>query len=404
MAAGTAWTVEAARERLEAEGLRPAGRADRRPELVPLEGALGRVLAAPVAAAADLPPFDRALVDGWAVAGDDPGPRPVAGEVLMGRPAPPCPPGAAVAVPTGGVLPPGADRVVLREEADLRGDRVAFAAVPEAGANVLRRGADARSGETLLPAGHRLRPVDVALLAAAAVPAVAVWPAPRVALLSTGDELVPPGSPPGEARVPDANLPALAACLRRDGAVPVPLGVAPDEPAAIRRAVEVALGCDALLCTGGTSVGDRDFVPHVLAEALGCPPLFTRLALRPGRPTAAFVRDGFWAVALPGHPVSSLVVYELLVRPLVARAAGAASARSAEVCAVLAAPVVAPADLELAAPVRLEPRGEGDGWRAVPLAATSATLARFARLDGLVRCRPGVRLEAGTLVTVRRVD
>jgi molybdopterin molybdotransferase len=381
-------------------GALPAPAAEGPTEVVALASALGRVLAADVPCPGDLPPFDRSLVDGYAVrCGDGPRLR-LAGEVRMGQVAPSLPSGAAVYVPTGGMVPSGADAVVMKEEVAVADGWVHLRRPASPGDNVLRRGADARAGEVALPAGRRLRPSEIALLATVGVERVPVYPRPRIAVLSTGDELVPAGAARGPAQVPDSNGPALCAALVRDGAEPRFLGIVPDERPAVVRALDRALRDHAaLLCTGGSSVGERDFVQDALREVLGVPPLFGAVAIRPGRPTAAFVAGGRWAVALPGHAVSALVVYELLVREAVLRWGGETEPRPrgwAE--AVLAEGVHAPADRDLYVRVRLE---EG---RAVPLRGASAAVGNLARADGLLPCPAGRALEPGERVRVLLLD
>ena len=363
---------------------------------MPLQAALHRCLAEDVPAASDLPPFDRSLVDGYAVRCADGPALPLAGAVAMGRPAEPLPPGAAMAVPTGGMVPEGADAVVMQEEVRIQGGSVLLARRARPEENIVRRGADARAGAAALPAGRRIGPAEVAMLATVGATAVPVWPRPRIAVLSTGDELVAPGAPAAPGQVPDSNAPALCAALRRDGAEPRFLGVVPDDRAALEAALRGALDFDALLCSGGSSVGRHDFVPDVLAAVLGVPPLFSGIAIRPGRPTSAFVpRRGPWAVALPGHAVSALVVYELLVRDAVLALGGQRDPRPRGTAAArLGSAARAPADRDLYVRVRLE------GGTAVPLAGPSATIGNLARADGLVHVPAGTEAPAGAEVAV----
>jgi molybdopterin molybdotransferase len=232
------------------------------------------------------------------------------------------------------------------------------------------------------------------MLATVGAGQVWVFRRPRIAVLSTGDELVPAGARPAGGQVPDSNAPALAAALARDGAVAVPLGVAPDRREELVARVARGLAADALICTGGSSVGAEDYVQPVLADALGVPPLFSGIAVRPGRPTAVFVGGRGWAAALPGHAVSALVVYELLLRDAVRRWGGETRVPPrGQVQVRLDAPVRAPADRELVARVRLE------AGHALPLAGASATIGNLSGADGLVRCPAGGELAAGAMVT-----
>lgn len=382
-------TLDVAAARLLA-ALPPAPIAETR---VPLRAACGRVLSRPVRAPADLPPFDRSLVDGYALGADPPEQLPVSGAVRMGAAAPDLAPGTAVAVPTGGMLPAGTAAVVMLEHTRRAGAMLELLRRPRPEENVVRQGADARRGEMVLASGLRVRPEQVAMLATVGVRRLWVWCRPRVAVLSTGDELVAAGRSPGPGQVADSNAPALAAALARDGAVPLLLGVAPDRRAELAVLVARGLQADALICTGGSSVGADDFVQGVLAEELGVAPVFSGIALRPGRPTALFVSARRWAAALPGHAVSALVVYELLLRDAVRRWGGETRPPArGQVPARLADTIRAPADRELVARVRLE------GDRAIPLAGASATIGNLSGADALVRCPAGGEFAAGTVV------
>ena len=364
-------------------------------ERVALHAAEGRVLARPAAAATDLPRFPRSLVDGFAVRAAEAGrPLRLHGGVRMGEVAPRLPPGTAMPIPTGGMLPDGADAVVMKEMA-AAADGWLTAAVPvAAGANLIPAAGDAAKGDVVVPAGRRLRPFEIAMLATAGLGEAEVWCRPTIAVLSSGDELDPPGTPPSGARVPDANGPALMAALARDGCAPAWAGVVRDDREAVAAAVARCLDVGPLVCTGGTSVGERDFVGQVLEDALG-PPLFSRLAVRPGAPTAAFASGDRWAVALPGHPASALLIYAFVAAPAVRLYAGERSAAPRPIAvAELAADVRAPADRELLARVRL------DGGRAQPLAGPSAAVGHVASADGVVRCPAGELLRAGATVTV----
>ena len=368
-------------------------------EVVSLTAAAGRVLAADARTSGDLPPFDRSLVDGFAVRSTDGGDLAPGEPVVMGRVAPPLSPGSASPVPTGGMVPAGADAVVMQEDVRRDGGRVRLLCPGRPGDNLVRRGSDARAGDVAVPAGRRLRPAEIAWLATIGILEVPVRQRPRIAVLSTGDELVAAGQPVAPGQVRDSNAPALCAALERDGATPVPLGVVGDQRAAISAALRRGLRCDVLLCTGGSSVGERDYVQVELAQVMGVPPLFSGIAIRPGRPTAAFVAGGRLAVALPGHAVSALVVYELLLREAVRRLGGeVAPAPRGAVFTTLTAGLAAPADRDLYARVRLE-QGQ-----AVPLAGPSATVGHLARADALVRCAAGHQLAAGEAVAALLLD
>jgi molybdopterin molybdotransferase len=296
-------------------------------EEVPLIEARGRVLAVDVIAARSLPGFDNSAMDGYAArAADLPGTLPLAGVVAAGaRALAPVPRGAAVRIFTGAPLPPELDAVVIQEDARPVGDRVALPAAA-IGDHVRRRGEDLAAGERALAAGARLRAWDLGVLAALGVARVAVSRAPRVALIATGDELVDVTTAPGPGQIVDSSMYALAGLVAEAGGQPVPLGIVPDEPAAIARAVGAALTADAVITTGGVSVGDRDHVRAALAAA-GVPLALWKVAMKPGKPFSFGVAGGARPTpvfGLPGNPVSTVVAFELFVRPALLAMAGAA--------------------------------------------------------------------------------
>src|SRR5579859_2785218 len=293
-------------------------------EEVPLGESAGRVLAADLAAAGDLPPWRTSAVDGYAIrAADGGGSLRLAGESAAGHPLTvELPPGAAARILTGGVLPPGADSVVMVEDTRQEGDRVL---VPEgfgAGRNFHSPGDDVRAGELALPAGTVLGPAEVGLAGTLGWDRLPVRRRPRLALLSTGDELVEVGLPAGPGQIPDSNRWALLAAAREAGAEVRTLGIAPNEPAALRELVERALeGAEVLVTSGGVSVGSHDLVKPLL-EQLGRVHV-GRVRLRPGKPfTFATLPGGRVAFGLPGFPVSSLVTFEVFVRPALRKMQG----------------------------------------------------------------------------------
>jgi molybdopterin molybdotransferase len=291
-------------------------------ERVPIERAAGRVLAEPVAAAVDLPPFPSSAMDGYALRSADtvaaPVTLPVVERIPAGHPAPhPLGRGEAMAIATGGVVPEGADAVVpleLVEEADER------LSVPEpvaVGANVRPRGGDVRSGSTLLEPGVLLGAGQVAALAAAGLTEVRCTKRPRVGILVTGSELRHPGEALGPGQIYESNGLLLATALHLAGAVPAQLGVVGDDRDEHRRAMERALlGFDMLVTSGGASVGPHDLVREVQRE-LRVEELFWGVAVKPGKPIAFGVRREHLVFNLPGNPVSVLVSFELFVRPAV---------------------------------------------------------------------------------------
>jgi len=295
-------------------------------EHVALSDCAGRVLAQDLIAHAPLPAFPSSAVDGYAVRSADAGQTlRVVGESAAGRPlAERIGAGTAARILTGGVLPDGADCVVMVEEVKLDGERVTVPPGLQPGTNFHAVGADLRTGEKVLSAGAQLGPAEIGLAAAMGLPQLAVHRRPRVALMSTGDELVEVGNQPGRGQIQDSNRWALLAALREAGAEVRLLGIAPDEPDALRRLVVEALGqADALVTSGGVSVGTHDLVKPLL-ESLGTVHI-GRVKLKPGKPfTFATIQGEGRKVAfgLPGFPVSSLVTFEVFVRPALRKMQG----------------------------------------------------------------------------------
>lgn len=298
-------------------------------ERVHLLSALGRCTSREVIASEDVPAFDRSTVDGLAVRASDtfgaseslPAYLEVAGEVMMGREAEGVlAPGQAWQIPTGGMLPRGADAVVMVEYTEPLGDcsTVGVTRPVAPGENVVRRGEDVAAGSLVLPAGHRIRPQDLGILAAIGVTEVDVWKPVKVGIVSTGDEVVVPEEVPGPGQVRDINSYTLYGLVLQAGGEPVLFGIAGDNFDVLRGKVEEAVAaCDMVLISGGSSVGVRDVSSSVL-DSLGEPGvLFHGISIKPGKPTIGAVVGGKPVFGLPGHPVSAMVVFDLLVAPLV---------------------------------------------------------------------------------------
>jgi molybdopterin molybdotransferase len=286
-------------------------------EAVALEQAAGRVLAEPARAGIDLPPFPSSAMDGFAVrAADTPGELRIADDsVAAGKPVRrPLEGGEAVAIATGGVVPEGADAVVPVEYVVESDNRVQIAGSVEPGAHVRPRAGDARRGDVVVEAGRLLGPAQLGALAAAGVAEVACGLRPRAAVIATGNELRHPGETLEPGQIYDANGLMLAAQLESAGAIVVSVRTVADEHKAHRRALEAALECDLVLSSGGVSVGPHDLVRTVAAD-LGVEEVFWRVAVKPGKPLWFGVRGRSLVLALPGNPVSSLVGFELFVRP-----------------------------------------------------------------------------------------
>ncbi|TMD51728.1 MAG: molybdopterin molybdotransferase MoeA [Chloroflexi bacterium] len=293
-------------------------------EEVALADAAGRVLAEPLLAGHALPAWPSSAVDGYALRAAEAGRRlRVVGESAAGHPFQGrLEPGTAARVLTGGVVPEGADAVAMVEDVTVEGDWVSAPSGLGRGANFHPRGADARAGEKVLEAGLPLGAAEVGLAAALGMARLRVHRRPRVALLSTGDELVEVGEEPGLGQVVDSNRWALLAALAEAGAEVRQHGIAPDQPDALRGLVESALAeAEVLVTSGGVSVGTHDLVKPLL-ESLGEVHV-GRVKLRPGKPfTFATLPGGRLAFGLPGFPVSSLITFEVFVRPALRKLQG----------------------------------------------------------------------------------
>lgn len=295
-------------------------------ELCPLADASGRWASRDIIALRTQPAADLSSMDGYAIRfADLPGPWEVIGESAAGRSfAGEVAPGRAVRIFTGAALPAGADTVLVQEEAARDGDRLALAGEgpPRLGSSVRPRGLDFAEGDTLIRAGERITPARLALAAIAGHATLPLRRKLRVALLSTGDELVPPGAPLGPDQIPETNRLLLAAMLADLPVELIDLGILPDRQDALEAAFR-ALDCDLLVTTGGASVGDHDLVRPAL-EAVGAAIDFWKVALRPGKPMMAGRLGDAVVLGLPGNPVSVFATATLFVRPLIAHLAGAA--------------------------------------------------------------------------------
>jgi len=387
-------------------GFRPGRRTPA--ETVPLSAALHRVPARPVTAPHALPGFARSTVDGYAVRAADtygvsdglPGYLQVTGAVLMGtEPDVTVGPGTVASMPTGGVLPRGADAVVMIEytqEAMPGTIEVVRAVAP--GDGVVRADEDAAPGAELVPAGRPLRAQDLGMLAAAGVTEVAVHTRPRVTVLSTGDEVVPPDTAalrPGQVR--DASAVALAGLVTEAGGEPVPGGIVPDDAAALESALRAALASsDLIVISAGSSVGARDETAGVV-RGLGPPGIWCHgLAIRPGKPTLLAECGDVPIIGLPGNPRSALVIFRLLGVPLV-RLVGGCTAPPPEptVRARLARDLASATGRLDVVQVRVQ-----DGV-ATPLFGLSALLSVLTAADGFVVVpEEATGLDAGAEVEV----
>lgn len=373
-------------------------------ETVTIAEAGGRVLAAPLVAAVDNPPFDASAMDGYAVRAAEATPGAtlrLAGAAQAGAPfAGECGSGQCVRIFTGAPVPAGADAVVMQENTETDGDAVKIAAGTEKGRNIRPRGNDFSAGDELLPAGATLTPAALAL-AAAAAGTLKLARRPRIALLSSGDELVAPGQPPGPSQIVASNAVALAALLAPLAATVTDLGIVGDDEESLREALTGALDtADILITIGGASVGDRDLVRPTF-DSLGVALEFQRVAMRPGKPTMFGTSGGTLVFGLPGNPVSALVTAVVFVLPAARAMLGMPEPAGNRYRVPLAAAIGANGPRRHFLRARLQPDTDGR-LGAHPFAQTdSAHLSSLARADALIvqpENDPG--LTAGDLVEV----
>lgn len=381
-------------------------------ETLPLSGMLDHCLGEDFTVFEDVPAAPRSFMDGYAVHSPDltlvPVRLKVIGEILMGEASlHMLHPGEAMAIPTGGYLPPGADAVVMQEDTELLDGTVLVRRKLERGENVQALGEDFRRGQVLLSAGRRLRPQDLAAMATFGLTEASVVRRPVLRVISTGNELVPPGSkaPPG--KIHETNSLALTTAARKFGFECEAAGIVVDELPAQREAVEHALAeCDVVLVSGGSSVGERDYTIPVIESFAINRIHFHGLAIRPGNPTIFGSIGNRFIFGLPGQPVSSLAVFYQFVLPFLYHLSGETVDYAAfndlhfrSVTARLTQsvkPLRAKTDY-----VRLSLSCSGGEWRAVPVLGKSASLSTLVLAHGFTIVRPGDSpLPEGAEVTV----
>lgn len=311
-------------------------------EQLPLPEALDRILAEEIVSPLSVPPFDNSAMDGYAVRLADlaaGAPLAVAGKAFAGQPYQgDWPAGHCIRIMTGAPVPEGTEAVVMQEEAQVEGELVRFLTQPRPGQNIRRRGEDLAEGARVLAEGLRLSPRELPLLASLGIASVRVRRPLRVAIFSTGDELKPVGTPLAHGDIYDSNRYGVKAMLARLGCECLDLGIIPDDPAQLRAAfLEADREADALITTGGVSVGEADFTKQLLEELgeIG----FWKLAIKPGKPFAFGRLPNAWFFGLPGNPVSAMVTFDQLVKPALARLAGQTLAAPLRLAATVTEPL-----------------------------------------------------------------
>ncbi len=379
------------------------------PEGVPLSAALGRVLALDLAAPVDVPAFDRASVDGFAVRSEDTAgatrEAPIVlrlnAEILTPgvRPALTVAAGWASAIATGGMIPRGADAVLMIEDTEPCGGPDGALAIevhrPIApGRFVAAAGSDIIRGETLLREGQLLTSREIATLAAVGLADIPVWRRPRVAILSTGDEIVAPGAALREGQVYDSNAPVLAAATLELGGEPVPLGIVPDDEEALAAALDRALtSADLVLLSGGTSKGAGDLAHRVTSRLTDPGVIVHGVALKPGKPLCLAVTSGRLVAVLPGFPTSAMFTFHIFIAPVITRMAGRHARRTAMLPARLPFSVPSERGRAECVMVSLMTAPEG-GLAAYPIAKGSGSVTSFAQADGFFEIPAGHEMAA----------
>ena len=377
-------------------------------EQVPLAAARGRVLATSIQAPRDVPPFRNSAMDGYAVRSADLTSASAGAAVVLrvletigaGSVATqPVGAGTAIRIMTGAPVPDGADAVVRVEDTAETDGGVEIRVAPKPGANVREAGEDLRSGETVLEPGRLLRPADIGVLASLGLSMLRVARRPRVAILSTGDELVDIGEPLGPGQIVNSNAYTLAAAVEEAGGEPIHLGIVRDRPELIRAAFADAMSADMALSTGGVSVGSFDYVRTILVD-LGYQERFWKVAQKPGKPLTFGLCGRTPVFGLPGNPVSSLVCFYLYALPALRTMMGLERVHMASAAATLVEPLrKAPGLTEF---VRCSLQGPPEAYEARSTGTQSSGALRSLSLgDALIVGPPETaQLEAGARVRV----
>ncbi len=391
-------TVEDARERILSR-VGPLGI-----ERVEIMAALGRVLAEPIVARATIPPWPNSSMDGYALRAQDTNPEPVelavVGRIIAGAlPSRALGAGESMRIFTGAPLPQGADAVVPQEDVAASGDRVTVRGRIAPGAYVRPAGEDVRAGDVVVKPGGGIGAAEVGLLATLGYAQVRVYRRPRVAILSTGNELADLGSQPGPAQIPNTNTYSLMAQVIEAGGEPVNVGVAPDQLEAITERVRWGLAAsDVLVTSAGVSVGELDLVREAL-ERGGAELHLWQVSMRPGKPITFGTRGDRPVFGLPGNPVSAMVTFELFVRPALRRMAGAETIDRPRLRARALEPIANPGSRRGYLRVTLTAGADGYGARLTGEQG-SAILRSMVLADGLAIVAPDTTIAAGEPVEV----
>ncbi len=358
-------------------------------EVVPFRAALGRVLSDSLAATCNVPPFRRSAMDGYAVRSTDALNAPVeleiAGEIRAGTgTSAGCRPGRAISVMTGAPVPDDADAVQIVENTTRSPDgrKVIILKPVRQGENITPLGSEAALGEIVLESGRPVGPAELAVMATFGFKEVKVWKRPAVALLTTGDELVDAHEEPLPGQIRNSNAYSVGAQLRLMGIDGQYFGIARDDKRDLRDHMSRTLQCDVIILTGGVSMGEYDFVKEILTE-FGFKILFSRVALKPGKPTVFARKENKLAFGLPGNPVSTFISFENFVRPALGRLCGLASPELPRVRGILLEEMKQPPGRAAFLPARV--RWEYDGWKIKPLRwKGSADIVGFSRANAAV--------------------
>jgi len=380
-------------------------------ERVSLSKAYDRVLAEDIMAPMNVPPFDRSTVDGYAVravdtfgADED---RPVAlkfcGQVMVGEsPSIVVEKGMAAEIATGAPLPKGADAVVMVEYSTRRDDNVLINRPVSKGENMMEAGSDIRKGEKILEKYQRLSSRKIGVLAALGLTEVDVHKRPRVAILSTGAEVVEPGKPLPSGKIYDINAYAFSAGVLECGGEPINLGIIPDDRTQLKAAVKRALeSADAVITSGGVSVGPKDLIPQVV-DTLGKPGvIISGIAVKPGKPTTIAIIDGKPVFSLPGHPTSSLLMFHMIARPIICKMAGRTEETPSVLKAVAATKMFPARGRRTFVMVNLTYDKTGKPFASPVPIGLSGAITTLARADGFVEIPEKQQfIDVGTIINV----